>query len=302
MVYQFADLPLKTLLGPLARAEDLLARLDDRVHKSPVGDGFIQRQHFADAAAALWLDGELVHVEDLVLHDAHMDIRTPTHELTRAHAVLRARRRIFAHPPDWALSRVGLLVLRGREGQGSRDAAGAGRTGSGPDAARAAALPEGDAGDGLAEDTDQEDALAEELAEIDAVLARSNRLLAGENFAPRAADSPEVDTAGHGATAREALPNSLGPLIRDLDWDEDQRLADWLAVVDQQRGENMPAVMHAAIAWDAWQDIEPLQHQHWLGPLLVDDGEPVGQPLDLVAELGIREVTGRGRYRAWGIM
>ncbi|RVC85694.1 hypothetical protein EN739_34715, partial [Mesorhizobium sp. M2A.F.Ca.ET.017.03.2.1] len=82
-----------------------MARLDERVHKSPVRDGFVERSHFADAAAALWLDGELVHVEDLVLHDAHMDIRTPTHELTRAHAVLRARRRIFAHKPDWALSR-----------------------------------------------------------------------------------------------------------------------------------------------------------------------------------------------------
>ena len=89
-------------------------------HKSPVRDGFLQRQHFADAAPALWLEGEFVHTEDLVLHDAHMDIRTPTHELTRAHAVLRARRRIFLHPPDWALSRVGLLVLRGREGQGGR--------------------------------------------------------------------------------------------------------------------------------------------------------------------------------------
>jgi len=41
------------------------------------------------------LEGELVYREDLVLHDAHMDIRTPTHELTRAPAVLRARRRIF---------------------------------------------------------------------------------------------------------------------------------------------------------------------------------------------------------------
>ncbi|RUV68321.1 MAG: DUF1612 domain-containing protein [Mesorhizobium sp.] len=268
MAYEFADLPLKTLIGPLARAEDLLARLDERVHKSPVRDGFIQRQHFADAASALWLDGELVHVEDLVLHDAHMDIRTPTHELTRAHAVLRARRRIFGHKPDWALSRVGVLALRGREGQG-REGSSAGRAGSRSDAATAAGGAGDDADESLSEDTDQEDALAEELAEIDAVLARSSRLLAGEKFALRAADGEDVDTAVQGATAREALPNSLGPLIRDLDWDEDQRLTDWLAVVDRLRGENMPAVMQAAIAWEAWQDIEPLQHQHWLGPLLV---------------------------------
>ena len=65
------------------------------------------------------------------------------------------------------------------------------------------------------------------------------------------------------------MPDSLGPLIRDLDWDDDRRLADWLAVVGQLRGENMPAVFSAAIAWEAWQDSEPLQHQHWLGTLLV---------------------------------
>jgi uncharacterized membrane protein YgcG len=92
------------------------------------------RQNFADAAAALWLDGEVVHTEDLILHDAHMDIRAPTHELTRAHAVLRARRRIFGQKPDWALSRPGLVVLRGREGQGGGSAASAGRAGSGSDA------------------------------------------------------------------------------------------------------------------------------------------------------------------------
>ncbi|MER8396081.1 RHE_PE00001 family protein [Mesorhizobium sp. M1340] len=269
MGYDLSSLPLNSLIGPLARAEDLLARLDERVQKSLVRDGWTERQNFLDAAAALWLEGELVHTEDLVLHDAHMDIRTPTHELTRAHAVLRARRRILLHPPDWALSCVGVRALRGREGQGGRDAARPGQAGSEPDAATAAAGADDDAGESLAEDTDQADALAEELAEIDAVLARSSRLLAGEKFAPRAADSQDVDTAGQGATAPEALPNSLGLLIRDLDWDEDQRLADWLAVIDRLRGENMPAVLAAAIAWEAWQDIEPLQHQHWLGPLLV---------------------------------
>jgi hypothetical protein len=58
------------------------------------------------------LEGELVHLEDLVLHDAHADIRTPTHELTRAHAVLRTRRRILSQKR--ALSREGLRELTGR--------------------------------------------------------------------------------------------------------------------------------------------------------------------------------------------
>ena len=115
--------------------------------------------HFADAASALWLDGELVHTEDLVLHDAHMDIRTPTRELTRAHAELRARRRVLLHSPDWPMSRPGLLVLRGREGQGGGNGA---RAATGSMAAAAGA--DSDAGENRAEETGQEDALSEELA------------------------------------------------------------------------------------------------------------------------------------------
>ena len=101
------------------------------------------------------------------------------------------------------------------------------------------------------------------------MLASSSRLLAGENMTPRAASGPDVDTVGQRANAREASPDSLGPLIRDLDWNEDQRLTDWLAAVDRLRGESMPAVLAAAIAWEARELKEPLQHQHWLGTLLV---------------------------------
>ncbi|MGC8073819.1 hypothetical protein ACP3W1_24985, partial [Salmonella enterica] len=55
-----------------------------------------------------------VHLDDLVLHDAGMDVRAPTHELTRAHAVLRARRRIADAKQERALSATGLTSLRGR--------------------------------------------------------------------------------------------------------------------------------------------------------------------------------------------
>src|SRR5947209_14132789 len=107
-------LPWAQLAGPLAAAEDALARLDERLAKSPIRDGAISRMHFTDSCASLWLDGELVHLDDLVLHDAGMDVRAPTHELTRAHAVLRARRRIAEAKPEWALSAPGLSSLRGR--------------------------------------------------------------------------------------------------------------------------------------------------------------------------------------------
>ncbi|TIQ41902.1 MAG: DUF1612 domain-containing protein [Mesorhizobium sp.] len=218
-----------------------MARLDERLARSPVRDGFVERQHFADAAAALWLEGELVHLEDLVLHDAHMDIRTPTHELTRAHAVLRARRQILAHKPDWALGREGFLALTGRGGGAMPAAEQKNRQGQGA----GTSVAEADVRDDV-----EDDLLAEEFAEIDAVLARSSKILSG-------ADVP----------ARTPRSDERPDLIYDLDWNEEERLAEWQAVLAEAR--ELPAVLRAAILLEAWSDIEVLQHGIWLGPLLV---------------------------------
>ncbi|TDW28122.1 hypothetical protein EV128_10937 [Rhizobium azibense] len=76
MSYDPAKLPFSSLLRPVSDAGSALTRLDERIARSPVGEGFIERTHFADACASLWIDGELVHLEDLVLHDATKDIRT----------------------------------------------------------------------------------------------------------------------------------------------------------------------------------------------------------------------------------
>lgn len=121
MRYDLSKLPLHTLLRPLSNAGAALARLDERIARSPVGPGWIERSHFADACASLWVDGELVHLEDLVLHDAGADIRAPSHELTIARDVLRARRRIASQPPGWALTPDGVLSLRGQAATESVD-------------------------------------------------------------------------------------------------------------------------------------------------------------------------------------
>ncbi len=247
--YQIPDaLPWSQIAGPLAAAEDSVARLDERLAKSPIRDGWAARTHFTEACATLWLEGELVHLDDLVLHDAGMDIRTPTHELTRAHAVLRTRRRIAEAKPEWALSAAGLAGLRGRGGQGDREAE-RGNRNEDEDEARGPEDKDSDA------DTDEafraaptDDRLADVFAAVDAAIAQADRTLAGE-AATQARHAPERD-----------------PLVYDLDWDEEERMDRWRAALDQTRA--LPPTLAAAIAADAWAAIEPLPHTPWLGRLL----------------------------------
>ena len=47
MVYKIEPLDLMALLAPVVAATATLARLDERLARSPVRDGWIERQHFA---------------------------------------------------------------------------------------------------------------------------------------------------------------------------------------------------------------------------------------------------------------
>ncbi|NEK38220.1 RHE_PE00001 family protein [Rhizobium leguminosarum] len=220
-----------------------LTRLDERIARSPVGAGFLERAQFTDACASLWIDGELVHLEDLVLHDATKDIRTPTHELTIARDVLRTRRRIASQSPGWALSPDGLRSLRGQ----AWPAPSFGGDDGVENQIDVVHADEIGGGEGE-ESNDDTGSLAEEFAAIDAMLARSDAAI-------EAAKTP-----GPGR-AREK-----DPLVYDLDWDEDERLEEWRGVLRQ--AENLPPVLQAAVALDAWSDLSVLQHAPWLGRLL----------------------------------
>ena len=154
-----------------------------------------------------------------------MDVRTPTHEITRAHAILRARRRIFEADPGWALSRDGLDALRGRS---------AARQGRGIN------KPDDDYDGDMLEPARDDLDLADEFAALDAAVARSQQLL---------------------STARPR-----DPVVYDPDWDEDEKLEEWRDAV--RHTNDLPPVLAAVMALEAWASIEPLQHSPWLGRLL----------------------------------
>jgi len=155
-----------------------------------------------------------------------MDVRSPTHELTRAAAALRARRTALARKAPWPLSIDGLAALRGLTlGSGEVEPLAKGKVGQ------------------TDEEPDGEDPLASHFAEIDAILARTSKTLAGETPIPKRrylVYDPEVDEAEN----------------EDL----------WLDVVKPT--EKWPAIAAAAVAWDAWTALGMYPRQPWLGLIM----------------------------------
>ncbi|QRM36227.1 DUF1612 domain-containing protein (plasmid) [Microvirga sp. VF16] len=176
------------------------------------------------------LDGHLVDVGDLVLHDASMDVRHPTHELTRAAAALRARRTAMARKAPWPISIDGLAALRG-----------IGPVTANPESSRRKAKPDPDDEEAYPPFANDADPWAAHLAEIDALLDRTNQMLAGET----------------------PLPKSRSHLVYDPDQDEAENEDLWLDLI--KRTSHWPAVAAAAVAWQAWLDLNLYTRLPWLG-------------------------------------
>lgn len=301
------------LFEPALRANAALTRLDERLRTSPVRDGYLARMTFHEAMASMWLGGELVHLEDLVLHDAHMDIRAPTHELTLAHQVLRAIRQVAANTPDWALSASGLQSLRGQKSQGSNQGQEQGRSQNqglpgdtitgGRQRPVEMTLASDDAYDGGAriddgnlEPTPAALELDRDLADIDARMKRLDAVLqrtAGKAVASDALDDVERDQISGGAVSA----SGLNPLIYDEDDDAEQRLVEWQARLTVIQV--LPPVLRAAFALEDWNRNEVLPRTPWLGPLIAasklrSDGKQSGKaggqgPLPAVF-MGLRQI------------
>ena len=271
--YTLSNPTLRGLMADLARpieaATLALVRLDERLARSePVlADGVRARFHLFEAQALAQLAGELASLEDLVLHDAGMDVRAPSTGVVRAQRILDERRNLARRTPEAVLAVEALSRLIGVAAESGQVKARDEQTVPAAAAVSAAARPpascpwdmpkpfaddglwpdpdESDDGDGLELPDDEEgEALASDrsraapgdLAAIDALLARTGRLLGAFERPP---------------------PETPSLRLRDPDYGASSRLMAWLDAL--KAADDAPAVLATAIALDAWLALEPAE-------------------------------------------
>lgn len=144
--------------------------------------------------------------------------------------------------PGWALSDVGIAVLTGHN-----------QIEEEPIKHPVSRFPEED------EDSpsvgDDDDLLTDEIAKMDAILERSKHLI-------------ERHSNGSTLQASNRAPLLAGDLLlRDPNWDERDRFLQWKETINKTG--DLPATLGAALVYDAWENIEPLQRQPWVGAQLL---------------------------------
>ena len=232
-------------MGPLSAADDALARLDERLRASPVRAGVIARADCAEACAALWAEGELVALDDLVLHDAGMDVRTPSHALVRALAYLRLRRQAAAGDPEILLTPAGILRLLGRPPRSPESQAGEGAGGA-------------------------EDPLDGRIFEPGVAAAAGPSEKSGPDLldatGPALADLTAATRAAGAVLQRGSAPPNRDGFLYDETLNEAETLAAWRAGFAE--ADALPPLLGALLLARAWRKAEPVQRQAWLAPLL----------------------------------
>jgi hypothetical protein len=83
---------ISTVLDMFLTAHEAIIRFDERLRQHPLREGWMQRMLYAEACACQLAEGDLVHLEDLVLLDGRAYSGFPSIALSSAQQVLRVWR------------------------------------------------------------------------------------------------------------------------------------------------------------------------------------------------------------------
>jgi hypothetical protein len=230
-----------------------LVRFDERLARAEpaLAEGARQRGHAFEAQALIGLTGGLCPLEDLCLHDAGMDVRSPTREIARAAAMLDERRRLARREPAEILypsalrQRLGITEPQESDRADRRGATSAVHKISAPWDRTDLEDDDEDQADEDSLDLEEEHDHADPaFAEIDALLVRTRKKL----------------DAWNDLSSEEGRKNLA---LRDPGYDAAGRFEGWLNILEEGRG--LPATLSAALALDAWLWLEPSERAGELG-------------------------------------
>jgi hypothetical protein len=252
-LWRVLALPVEAATAALARHDARLAAMT-AIGAGGVADGAIARAHAFEAQALVGLLGGQAALEDIVLNDAGMDARVPSTDVVKAVSLLALRRSLARRKPDDVMSPAGLGGLTGVAA--AQDAA------SDPPARPPGFRPwempspsreiedHDELDDGLPPLGDDDEAPEQPgaaLRQAEALLARGRRQLASFNDLA----TPE---------GRKTMG------LSDPAYGEAERFGGWRAALEAVQ--ELPAVLAAAMALDAWLIVEPSEHRGELGFLL----------------------------------
>jgi hypothetical protein len=86
-------IPLEALFTPLLAASDSISRFDERLKFSPLREALLHRLLYSEACAAQLAEGDLIHIEDLVMLDGRVYAGKPAVTLSSGLYMLRTWRR-----------------------------------------------------------------------------------------------------------------------------------------------------------------------------------------------------------------
>jgi hypothetical protein len=266
------------LARPVEAATLALVRLDERMARGePVlADAVRARGDLFEAQALTHLSGELVSLEDLVLHDAGMNIRAPSTGVVRAARVLTERRSLAQRKPETVLAPDALRRLIGVVGQreqvkGKDEEAGlataAHSAAAHPPASHPWEMPRPLTDDGLWPDSDEID----DGQDMELLDDEEGEQLAGDSSRTATGDFAAVDallarTSRILDTIKRPFPETAPLRLRDPDYGAAHRLDAWLGALSA--AEDAPAVLATAIALDAWLVLEPAERGGEVGFML----------------------------------
>ncbi len=223
---------ISVLLVNVDAATRALIRLDERLaERTDLARGVQARGQYFDACASVYLSGDLVRMEELVLFDAGAGTEVPSPALSEASRRVERRRTLSRQTIQNEITIATVNALTAKERSEMEEVV-------------PSAQPE----------VEEDDPFSALFADLDRASASAELALVRH----------KKGVGAHTDTSQSFHADRIG---QETGTSQSDRLKSWLAL--QGELDDYPPVLAAALLWDAWEHMRPIRDDQDLCRLLV---------------------------------